>query len=115
MFKKIAALLAPEGVAAENAAKRPPVGKVAVYLTDSEVNTLRGLLSHTATFLQTSRKQTQGLSQLLYNMSDKDQAEDPVVQLSFKALNRTKDVVRKNRALEKKINSIIRAIRTRTL
>lgn len=116
MFKKIAALLSPEGsgYAATPRSVRPaPAGKFAVYLTDSEANTLRMILSKGASALQASRKVDAEIAKILYDLSDKDNKDDPKVSLAYKLLNIAKGKIRKSRAMEKRVNGIIRAIRQR--
>lgn len=115
MFKKIAALFSPPGsVAASAGTARPvPSGKFAIYLTDSEANTLRLLLSHAARTLQEHRKGDTAITKVLYDLSDKDQKDDPKVNLAFRLLNIGKTKIRKSREMEKRINGIIRATRQR--
>ena len=114
MFKKIASLLTSAAQTAEQAAARPaPTGMNAIYLSDSEVNTLRLMLSGSATRLQNERKQAKAFARIAYDLSDKDRAEDPQVAAAFAALNEVKDYVRTNRKIEKKVNGIIRALRQR--
>lgn len=115
MFKKIAALLSPAGSgAASFGSVRPtPAGKFAVYLTDSEANTLRMILSQGASAMQDARKADLEIAKIFYDLSDKDKKEDPKVQLAFKLLNIAKGKIRKSRAMEKRVNGVIRAIRQR--
>jgi hypothetical protein len=114
MFKQLAALLSPSGVFAVDAeTQRPRTGKYAIYLTDSEANTLRMILSGGARALQDERKFCRGMAKAAYEVADKENKDDPFVSFAFQALNVYKDKVRSTLAFEKRINGVIRAIRNR--
>lgn len=113
MFNKIAALLTPSAADPMIAPQRPKSDLYAVYLTDSEANTLRMMLSGAAKQLQKERSVSRTILRLMYNLSDKDRADEPLVAEAFAALNAGKDYVRSNRRAESRINGMIRAIRQR--
>ena len=81
-----------------------------VYLTGPQADFLKSFLSAAARQLQDERQHYKVMAQQCYELAEEG---NPTGETYFKLLNEYRDGIRETRAMEKKINSVIRSLKNR--
>lgn len=81
-----------------------------VYLTGPQADFLKSFLSAGARLLQDERQHYKVMAQQCYEVAEEG---NQTGEMYFNLLNDYRDAIRETRAMEKKINSVIRALKNR--